>query len=528
MRTRFVGWLMLFGGGLALLPAFQTPAAGFGRCRQQQPCCIQYVYCPVYIERDGGSRRAENKPQVHFFLIMDTKEVYPLGLEIEKTERKIRELHADIPREFRGEIGSANPDMLTAQSALRELREFERRYVMKDDTLLVFCNVHGERQEKENGKKEGKEGAATTQAAPAGQDLLMWSMKRAQKEPGLKNRPESERRLSRRELLAALEDSGARLRLLITDSCFVPTTASTRFGQARRDYFDIVDDMQPQPMPPPEEFKELDPKSYRRELIEDLFLNHKGLLDMNSAAEGQIAIARAFGQSFPEMARGAPKYDYDLTWEAFYNQLQGRVNKRLNSVLTLPEFKGTDAQLKSTGQVRRTADGKEEFFQTVTIFPQTDAQGKARRDASGTPALTIPKRSRWTDDVKTNTTTPPRTPPRDGQASAAPPSASMAFGSPPPAAPVTSLITVNIPAGAALYLNDTPTKQTTATRYFQSPPLQPGQTVTYTFRGDMTVDGQTQTQTKDVAVTGGKDVEVTFDGLRAPARPVAGREATNP
>src|SRR5262249_53267179 len=94
-------------------------------------------------------------------------------------------------------------------------------------------------------------------------------------------------------------------------------------------------------------------------------------------------------------------------------------------------------------------------------------------------------------------------------------------------APTPANIAVHLPAGAGLYLEGVPSKQTSAIRYYQTRPLARGEEVSYTFRAEMTVGGKTISDSKVVTLRAGYDAVVKFDTLlaaaAAPAAP--GKEA---
>lgn len=577
-RFRFLGASALFGAMCVLTPTFHSPVAAFGgRCQTTQ-VCVQYVYVPVYIEKtvyvdrpgtDPTPPDGPKKPKIHFFMVMDTDDL-KVGLEIEATENKMRQLYSEIPEAFRGQIKTVDARKLTRSKVLEDLREFGRR-VGKNDTLLVFCNTHGEVAEKVDGKevrqddkkdvkqddkkdgKDEKKDAAGEKKTPEdeldgfqdkkestprtdpGQNLIMYSPQKVEKDPSLKDLPESERVLPRKDLINAMNGIDCRLRLLITDACF---RGKRGFGAARPGQnfeFKIDDPVQQKPLVP---FNELEAKGYKALVLEDLFLNHRGALDLNSSSAGQLATARAFGQSLPALMLGFPTYNSDLTWDAFVNELQKQTNLRLNFVLTQPGFEATGEVLERNNQKDKTG-----FFQTLFLF-------------TGGDQTKYPTPSKWTRDVgddkaegKADEPPTPKlmpmpapdtgdTPRLGGKRQAAAPAvpAPLAFGAPttppvnpaaprptpapapvvtPTGPPTAGSITVHVPPEAALFLNDTPTKQTTAVRHFQTPTLAPGESVTYTFRAELVVDGAKTTESKEVTLTRGKAAVLAFDKLRA-------------
>jgi uncharacterized protein (TIGR03000 family) len=84
---------------------------------------------------------------------------------------------------------------------------------------------------------------------------------------------------------------------------------------------------------------------------------------------------------------------------------------------------------------------------------------------------------------------------------------------PPPAivtpADTSAYISVNVPAGAEIWFDGTPTSSTGTVRQFNSPPLTPGNH-SYEIRARWSDDGREVTQTQRVEVTPGAHVNVSF------------------
>ncbi len=72
-------------------------------------------------------------------------------------------------------------------------------------------------------------------------------------------------------------------------------------------------------------------------------------------------------------------------------------------------------------------------------------------------------------------------------------------------------IIVHMPANANLTIDGEKTQQRGATRVFTSPALQPGKTYTYTLRAEMSRDGRTVHETKNVEVRAGQPSEVQLN-----------------
>jgi uncharacterized protein (TIGR03000 family) len=71
-------------------------------------------------------------------------------------------------------------------------------------------------------------------------------------------------------------------------------------------------------------------------------------------------------------------------------------------------------------------------------------------------------------------------------------------------------ITVQVPADARVWFDDTATTSMGATRQFTSPPLTPGQRYSYEIRARWNENGKEVTQTQKVEVTAGAQVQVAF------------------
>jgi uncharacterized protein (TIGR03000 family) len=74
----------------------------------------------------------------------------------------------------------------------------------------------------------------------------------------------------------------------------------------------------------------------------------------------------------------------------------------------------------------------------------------------------------------------------------------------------TALITVYVPSGATVWFDGWQASLTGPVRKFQSPALTPGRQYAYTVRARWEEDGREVTQTRDVTVSPGAHVQVTF------------------
>jgi uncharacterized protein (TIGR03000 family) len=82
----------------------------------------------------------------------------------------------------------------------------------------------------------------------------------------------------------------------------------------------------------------------------------------------------------------------------------------------------------------------------------------------------------------------------------------------PPAAQPDSRVqlTMNVPADAEIWVEDSKTTQTGPVREFQSPPLTPGKRYLYEVRARWSENGHEVTQTQTIRVTAGAHVNVSF------------------
>lgn len=82
-------------------------------------------------------------------------------------------------------------------------------------------------------------------------------------------------------------------------------------------------------------------------------------------------------------------------------------------------------------------------------------------------------------------------------------------------APRPAVVTVQVPADAALYIDNVRCPLTSATRSFQTPALDPGREYYYTVRAEIVRDGQRRTQSQRVIVGAGRQVSVEFNNFAA-------------
>ena len=91
---------------------------------------------------------------------------------------------------------------------------------------------------------------------------------------------------------------------------------------------------------------------------------------------------------------------------------------------------------------------------------------------------------------------------------------------PPAAAPVKAVadtsaseaarVTVKLPEDAKLYVDGIPCPLKSSPRTFQTPKLEPGRTYAYTLKAEVTRDGRTLSESRQVTLRAGKPVTVEF------------------
>jgi uncharacterized protein (TIGR03000 family) len=74
-------------------------------------------------------------------------------------------------------------------------------------------------------------------------------------------------------------------------------------------------------------------------------------------------------------------------------------------------------------------------------------------------------------------------------------------------------ITVKLPPGATLYVDDRKSPSTSAVRQFSTPPLPVGREYAYLLRAEVVRNGQTETFTQKVPFRAGEKVEVDFTSI---------------
>lgn len=79
-----------------------------------------------------------------------------------------------------------------------------------------------------------------------------------------------------------------------------------------------------------------------------------------------------------------------------------------------------------------------------------------------------------------------------------------------PATAERARITVKVPAGVTLYVDDKRNDRTDPTREFTTPPLPPGQDFAYVMKAERTRDGRPETQTQKITFRAGEIVTVDF------------------
>lgn len=275
----------------------------------------------------------------------------------------------------------------------------------------------------------------------------------------------------------------------MTDSCFAPDTGS--FSPAERTGLVRI----PGEAVGPEQFARLPAQSENKPFVlEDLFLNHKGVLSLNSSSKGEYAVATVFIEALDELLEGYPSYSPPLSWKQFVSQLDDRVARR---------FKNTYPGLETEFKTR--VDARNQKTQTVHVFKDKKTQE---------PLLPVPERLEFdlrkggVADTKEEDARPASQP-----AVPATPEERAVGSAPPSPYPAPAHITVHCPPGTLIFFDDRPTRQTDIVRLYRTPPLTPGRIGTYALRAERMVDGQKVVETQPVQVQAGKDVVVKLRSL---------------
>lgn len=314
MRIRFVSWLLLLGAVCGLTAMHQTPAVGGGGTwpHQRTQICYVYVDRPVYIEKivyvekvvekpvekivyidrwhEGDVRQTKGK--LHMLLLLATAD-RDVGWAVKETRSKFDQLFLyNLAAARRGNIQKIDEDKLKATDVLDALKALK---VEEDDTLLVYFNGHGE----ESGED---------------QSLLMAE--------GVEPK---DAKLSRAELRKLLFEKKCKLKLLITDACFGP---EEDFGSTNPGTVFVRPPKEGAPPPKPRELRRIVPNGYENDVVNDLFFNHTGELDLSSSDRGEYAVTQGFSDSFFEMVQDYESYAGKVEWKAFIPVVQRRVTER--------------------------------------------------------------------------------------------------------------------------------------------------------------------------------------------------------
>jgi uncharacterized protein (TIGR03000 family) len=75
-------------------------------------------------------------------------------------------------------------------------------------------------------------------------------------------------------------------------------------------------------------------------------------------------------------------------------------------------------------------------------------------------------------------------------------------------------VTVRLPEDARLFVDGVSCPLTSATRSFETPPLEPGKKYEYTLKAEVMRDGEPYSDSKRVVVQAGKEATVDFGDLR--------------
>lgn len=465
----------------AAVNGFGLRSRGCGCAPCCPPPCVIYVPVPVSGGGGGGGGGPAVDPKskrVKFILALDLEDE-SIGRAVRLEGFQFEEFFRGLSGQYRGFFEFVQGKNLTAEGLLQAVKNMP---VGKDETLVVYCNLHGR-------KLEGNKG---------GQELSM------------REGPP----LSRDVLMKAIKDKGARLSVLITDSCLVGVAATNAAaggavpgpvagpgpGQPEDELGGAgpvsmkgpkpavaQDQKPPKPEPPPAP-KPGDivlpdpPKAETIKVLMDLFVNHRGVVNINSCSDDQYAFSLVFTPAFLRLCEDFPG---EVTWPTFFQELQKSTAEKYK--VQKEEALKDPRQSDKDKEAYKQEIQEPKAFELAVTYEAQEERGSGEEDGGG-------RRAR----------PPVRMP--------APPSGDARD----PAAP--AQITVRLPEGAGLTVDGAPTYQRAGTRLFQTPDLPPGHEFHYTLKAQVVRNGVPVEETKDVAVWAGARVEVDFGAMAAKPR----------
>ena len=456
--------------------------ATWGTASYSSPIIIWPCYCPCYPfypgfgPSGGGSGGGGGGPaqvpdssyKVKYIFVLDTED--PQIKKSVRTEGKAFELLLfEMERQYRGQFDYVQGKDLTGERVLQAIKDMP---VGKNETLLVYCNLHGEAR-------------GVTQA----QNLLM---------------KEGEKKLDRQAIMDAIlaKDPKPRLSVLITDACFQANEA------------DEEDEIKSKFRRDEKPAARIDPDRVNF-ILKTLLVEQKGVVNINScspplpargAPKGERAWEGIFTPALIGLCTGQNQDKSvtvsdtaELNWKAFFAALKKETNFRYRDLVT---------KLKENKRPIRKAM-EEQTGQNPYWFGDEDKDVRREEEKEAAPVrvptpASMPKDE---DDEPAKLPAPPKggdekSPSRDDDE-------------------VSAVVKVKVPAGASLTIDGEPTQQTAKVRLFETPRLRRGKNYVYTFRAEVARRSGKVAESKKVTVTGGAQVEVDFGDMKAAARPVA-------
>jgi uncharacterized protein (TIGR03000 family) len=191
--------------------------------------------------------------------------------------------------------------------------------------------------------------------------------------------------------------------------------------------------------------------------LDGLLLRHRGIVDLHASAANESAFTRGNegGLFTLALARELAKAKADTTWPALVDTVRAETDRLYK------EFRRDVLRSDRIPDAVKRAY-REQTAQTPTALTPLDQVGP------------VPPGSE----------------------------------SPAPEAGQPADLVVYLPEGVRLFIEDRPTRQTTAERRFETPPLEPGRVYTYTLRAEQ--PGAAAAETKRVQVRAGEVVAVRF------------------
>ena len=439
---RVGGLLLALLGGVGIVEA----------CRREVvACCIQYCIQYVYVEKAGGTGAPpaveSQSNKIRALVIMDDNEKPSFNAAVTKDAGLVALLLMHLPLDMVGNVQYLAKNQVTRESILNAVRNMP---LGPNDTLLVYYNGHG-RQDKDR-----------EQDSQQGQYFDL----------NLNKGNVASQRLYREEVVEEMKRRNCLLQVLITDTCFVGEAEDGPSDPSKnRLFFRAAHETQADQTSPP--------------IIQKLFLEHKGFVNINACKPKEYAVADIFTPILVEVAKN-PGVNVE-TWQSFFDSVQKKTIDKAKEELEKNETLGPDGK-------RVTQQSPFSFTDlTTSVVALTPEE---LRQLLAPPGSNIKENSE-DNEVK-----------------------EVASLTPAPA-----VLRVQVPENAKLTIDHTPTYLTSAVRTFETPTLEPGRDFEYTLNVDLPIDGTVARVSRKVWVRAGQTTMVDlsdterFRTMAAASRP---------